>query len=407
GPRGLAFDSAGNVYVTEASNRTVRRMTPGGVVTTLAGSTEQRGSQDGPGSAARFHNPIGAASDSLGNLYAADDFNHTIRKIIPDGEVTTMAEAESYLREGLTTFRRAVGDANPDVAFTLNGLADVLRKEGLPAEAETADREAPAIQVKLYDAKSFHLVNTINSLKDTLKQEGKPSEAETLSAEVQATRPVNVYGRQGRWREALAAAATLVELEPGEHLNYHYLAPLQAQVGDLAGYRKTCQRAVAHFREIKDPNTADRLAKDSFLLPEAGGDLLVAGAWAATAVSQGKDSGDLPWFHLIMSLGEYRQGHFAGAVDWAQKALSHAGDDLNRDVEACTVLAMAQHRSKQEEEAGASLAKGVELAEQRLPKLESGDLGDGWLDWLIAHILLREAQGLIGGQADLLSNQSK
>ena len=318
-----------------------------------------------------------------------------------------LAEAESYLREGLATFRRAVGDADPDVAFTLNGLADVLRKEGRPAEAEIADREALAIQVKLYDAKSAHLVATINSLKDTLKQEGKPSGAETLSGEVQATRPVNVYGRQGRWREALAAAATQVELEPGEHLNYHLLAPLQAQVGGLAGYRKTCQQAAAHFRETKDPNTADRMAKDCLLLPEAGGDLRLAAAWAATAVSQGKDSGDLTWFQVTMSLGEYRQGHFAGAIDWAQQALSHAGDDLRRDVEAYAVLAMAQQRSEQVGEAAGALAKGVEIAERRLPKLDSGDLGDGWLDWLIAHILLREAQGLIGGQADLIGNPSK
>jgi hypothetical protein len=199
----------------------------------------------------------------------------------------------------------------------------------------------------------------------------------------------------------------LVELEPGEHLNYHLLAPLQAQVGDLDGYRETCLRAEVQFRETKDPNTADRLAKDSFLLPEAGGELLVAGAWAATAVSQGKDSRDLPWFQVTRSLAEYRQGHSVAAVDWAQQALSNAGDDLRRDVEAYAVLAMAQHRSNQAEEARAALAKGVELAEKRLPKLDSADLGDGWADWLIGHILMREAQGLIEGQTDLLSNQSK
>jgi hypothetical protein len=63
-------------------------------------------------------------------------------------------------------------------------------------------------------------------------------------------------------------------------------------------------------------------------------------------------------------------------------------------------------RGKQTEEACVALAKGVELAEKRLPKLDSGDLGYGWLDWLIGHILMREAQALIQGQADPPSIQS-
>jgi eukaryotic-like serine/threonine-protein kinase len=337
-----------------------------------------------------------------------------------------LAEAESMLGEALATFRRALGDQHPEVAFTLNGLSDVLARVGRLAEAETAQREALAIQRKLYDANSSHLVGTINGLEYILKQEGKVEEARALSTELQAMQRslwdklqsgvlsppqlvsrLVVYGRRGQWKEALADAATLVNLVPGEHFNYHFLAPLQAQVGDLDGYRQTCRRAVVQFRDTKDPNTAERMAKDCLLLPDAGADLSVASAWTATAVSLGKDSGDLPWFQFARSLAEYRQGHFAGAVDWAQKALSHAGDDLNRDVEAYLVLAMAQHRSQQVEQASVSFAKGVELVEKSLPKLESNNLEDGWLDWLIAHILLREAQALIEGKGDLLSNQSK
>jgi hypothetical protein len=68
---------------------------------------------------------------------------------------------------------------------------------------------------------------------------------------------------------------------------------------------------------------------------------------------------------------------------------------------------MAQHCSKQADEANAALAKGVEIAESNLPKLDSGDLGDGWIDWIIAHALMREAKALIEGQPNLLSNQSK
>ena len=91
GPRGVAVDSAGNVYVADYNNHTIRKVTPAGVVTTLAGSAGLLGSADGTGSAARFNYPYGVAVDSSGNVYVADNGNHTIRKVTPTGGVTTLA----------------------------------------------------------------------------------------------------------------------------------------------------------------------------------------------------------------------------------------------------------------------------------------------------------------------------
>src|SRR6266540_3313612 len=90
-PWGVATDSSGNVFVAEFENSTIRKITPTGEVTTLAGQAGSFGSADGTGSAARFHNPQGVATDSSGNVYVADSFNHTIRKITPAGVVTTLA----------------------------------------------------------------------------------------------------------------------------------------------------------------------------------------------------------------------------------------------------------------------------------------------------------------------------
>ena len=93
GPRGLAVDGSGNVYVADTGNSTIRKITPGGVVTTLAGQVGSAGSAEGTGSEARFNYPAGLAVDGFGNVYVADTENHTIRKITPEGVVTTLAGA--------------------------------------------------------------------------------------------------------------------------------------------------------------------------------------------------------------------------------------------------------------------------------------------------------------------------
>ena len=90
-PLGVAVDGVGNVYVGDTGNGTIREVTPAGVVTTLAGNPGNLGSADGTGSAARFNQPEGVAVDGVGNLYVADRSNHTIRKITPAGLVTTLA----------------------------------------------------------------------------------------------------------------------------------------------------------------------------------------------------------------------------------------------------------------------------------------------------------------------------
>lgn len=91
GATGLAFDGSGDLLVADHGNNTVRKMTPAAVVTTLAGAAAQYGSADGTGTAARFFFPLGLAADGAGNIYAADMANQTIRKITPDGVVTTLA----------------------------------------------------------------------------------------------------------------------------------------------------------------------------------------------------------------------------------------------------------------------------------------------------------------------------
>jgi len=96
-PSGVAVDSAGNVFVADTLNSTIRRVTPAGVVTTFAGKAGQTGTNNGTGSAARFYYPFGVAVDKAGNVYVADTYNQTIRKVTSGGMVTTLVGTAAQL----------------------------------------------------------------------------------------------------------------------------------------------------------------------------------------------------------------------------------------------------------------------------------------------------------------------
>ena len=88
-PMGVAVDSSSNVYVADTGNNRIRKITPEGKVTLFAGSS--RGSDDGTGINAQFNNPTGVAVDLSDNVYVADTYNQSIRKITPGREVSTFA----------------------------------------------------------------------------------------------------------------------------------------------------------------------------------------------------------------------------------------------------------------------------------------------------------------------------
>lgn len=113
-PLGIAVDRNDNLYVTDSQNNLIRKITPNGDVTTLAGSTQ--GFADGQGTEAQFNYPTGIALDEQGTLYVVDTNNKRIRKISPDGEVTTLAgdgsSTDFYLPQGI------VVDTKHDVYVT-------------------------------------------------------------------------------------------------------------------------------------------------------------------------------------------------------------------------------------------------------------------------------------------------
>ena len=113
-PDAIAVDSSGNCYVTDNEGHTIRKVTPAGVVTTLAGSAGNPGGADGTGSAAQFNSPVGVAVDGMGNVYVADEVNEAIRKVTPAGVVTTLAGSPGVA-------------GNPGTAGSADGMGSAAR----------------------------------------------------------------------------------------------------------------------------------------------------------------------------------------------------------------------------------------------------------------------------------------
>ncbi len=122
-PDGLALNSAGILYVADQANSRIRTVAPDGTVGTFAG-TSTAGFLDGPIATAKFNYPSGLAFDSSGNLYVADGRNNRIRKITPDGTVSTLAgSGAAGYRDGTGTAAQFSGPS--DVAVGPSGMVYV------------------------------------------------------------------------------------------------------------------------------------------------------------------------------------------------------------------------------------------------------------------------------------------
>jgi sugar lactone lactonase YvrE len=150
-PSALAMDRGGNLYVADTGNHAIRKISPDGKVTTLAGNGKP-GFADGRGALAQFNGPVGVAVDDAGIVYVADTYNDRIRRIAPDGTVTTVAgNGQPGLQDGGAL--AAAFDTPSAIAVARNGILYVadtgnnaIRRvgtDGLVSTIAVAPEEAP------------------------------------------------------------------------------------------------------------------------------------------------------------------------------------------------------------------------------------------------------------------------
>jgi sugar lactone lactonase YvrE len=116
-PQGVAVDAAGNLFIADTGNSRIRKVTPAGTITTVAGSSNLGFGDGGPATAARLAGPVGVAVDAAGNLFIADSLNSRIREVTPDGIISTVAGT------GINGFNGDGGPATAAQLFEPQGVA--------------------------------------------------------------------------------------------------------------------------------------------------------------------------------------------------------------------------------------------------------------------------------------------
>ena len=215
----------------------------------------------------------------------------------------------------------------------------------------------------------------------------------------------------GRWKQAMERCAVLLQVNQPDDwdvttLDYLRYGPLLLENGDVEGYERFRNSAVAHFAGTTNPVPAERVLKLSLLTPPSP-ELLVAlqplAALASNSLTNISESSDgwqkslAAWRAFSLGLMEYRRGSYAAMDEWRQRSLGYENWTPVRTVTFQILSAMAEARTGQHEEAQAELDDARQQVDERFNHMPI----DGyWFDWVFARILLREADAMLSRSKD-------
>jgi hypothetical protein len=348
-----------------------------------------------------------------------EDHPYMVKSIANLGEILRLRgnsiEAHAVLLGVISIQRKLLGEAHYDTLASMGALGQLLASEGKWQEAEEVHREALDLKRKRLGDQHHLSLWEWTELCSVLVAQRKLQEAERLLAEILTPvfvrdpacagilgHRLDLMGRQARWKEAAADAATLMHYEPQNYYWSYNLAALSAISHDRSAYEQLCRRIPTAFAETTNPYIAQRIAEGCVLLPNSGADLQLVDRLATRALSLGNRD-EIGYFQPCKALSEYREGRFLEAAEWAEKALTNSV--VFARAKGYAVLALAQWRLEQKDAARATLTEGNKLA----PDISSNqaiDLGDKWIDWLVARVLLDEAAELVAGRSTSASNSN-
>ncbi|ACU03574.1 IPT/TIG domain-containing protein [Pedobacter heparinus] len=253
-PEGLAVDAQGNVIVADRQNHTIRKISPAGQVTTIAGDGTA-GYADGTGTAAKFSSPWKLAIDPLGNIIVADRDNFKIRKIAPDGAVTTLAGSTAGFADGTGSAAKfmqpldVVADAQGNI-YVADNTAHRIRKVSpsgtvttLAGDGTAGYLDATGVQAKFRNPSGL-----------TVDQQGNIIVADRLNHRIRKITPAGTVS-------TIAGAGTTGLLD-GDALTAKFADPYGVAV-DAGGNILVAELTNARIRKITPVGQVSTLAGSS------------------------------------------------------------------------------------------------------------------------------------------------
>jgi len=264
------------------------------------------------------------------------------------------------------------------------------------AEAREVIAQALSLIEKLQFEKADRLVGNLLS-----------SDAADVGMEV--FRPLGDWAVQnGNWKRAAEYYSVVVRLDQFERTvvsfrDYTRYAVVLAELGERAAYENFCREPIKRYGDISDPTVAERILKNSLLLPSSP-ELLASLSPLASRIEQSiptnvlsaTQNDTIPWRCMALALLNYRGGQYAESARWSTLGLKLAsGPKLSQVASMHAILAMADHQLGRDDEARAELAKSHQEVEGRFkdPFINVDD----HFDWLLARLLEREAAACVMG----------